>query len=82
MAYYRDANYKDFAIHLMNRIDERSLPYPKVSINKTKLSMSDNYVASKWVDWRKRKKVVLKDLMHINPNLGFLNTYRDVNNSI
>jgi hypothetical protein len=72
---------KDFGVcaqHLLGETPGRRVVYPKVSVGKSKILVPDNIVHKEWVDRRKRKKVVLQDLMAIKPSLKFLNTRLDV----
>ena len=72
---------KDFGVvaqHLNGDTPRRHAPYPKVSVSKTKILVADNMSAGDWVERRKRKKIVLQDIMSIKPTLKFLDNGGDV----
>ena len=74
--HFTDNDFQDFAKHLVG--SNRLVKYPKVSVSKTRTPVTDNLVASDWVERRKRKKVIMQDLMCLKPRLQLLNHVGDV----
>ena len=71
MGHFTDEDLKAYVLHLLGRTPKRTLPYPKVSVGKTKLYVVGHYSGYDWVERRKRKKVILEELMNIDANLSF-----------
>jgi len=55
------------------------LKHPKVSIGKTKYLVPDNHTTQDWVDHRKKKRIVHKELMVIKPTLRLQNDNNNTN---
>jgi hypothetical protein len=54
-----DNDLKVFVHHLLGRTPNREWLYPKVTIHKTSKVHCSHYAAAEWVDWRKKKMIVL-----------------------
>ena len=78
MGHFMDKDLKEYALHLLGRIVNRDRVYPKVSFHKTRVLCEDNQCATDWVEWRKRKKIILDELMTINSLLKFKDKNGDV----
>ena len=76
--WFADKDYADFARHMLGKTPNRKALHPKVSVPKTKILVLDNLAHDFWVERRKRKKVVLQDLMDIKPTLQFTDAKDDV----
>jgi len=71
LAYFTDEDLRAYATHLLGKTLGRTLCYPKVSVSKTKILVRDNQMSADWVDRRKRKKIILDELVEIKPSLRF-----------
>ena len=77
--HFTDVDFGAYAEHLLGITPNRKVIYPKVSVSRTKILVADNMSGADWVERRKRKKVILQDLMDIKPTLSFMNAADDVN---
>ena len=59
---------------------DRTVKIPKVCVTKPRTPVDDNFAASDWVERRKRKKVILQDLMDTKKRLDFLDVNKNVCN--
>ena len=67
------------AKHLLNQSSEkRSHSYPKVTVKKISSVLDDCYTTAEWVERRKRKNLVMKELHAIDPSLGLLNSRNEI----
>lgn len=71
MGHLTDEDLKAYVQHLLGRTPNRTLPYPKVSVMKTRSYVVGHYSGTDWVERRKRKKIILEELMNINKTLNF-----------
>ena len=78
MGHFTDKDLKEYALHLLGRTTNQVSVYPKVSFHKTRILCEDNQCVADWVERRKRKKVVLDELMSINSSLKFKDEVGDV----
>jgi len=76
--HFTDRDFGALAKHLLGATPGRPSPYPKVSVSKTRILVVDNMTSAEWVERRKRKKVVLQDLMDIKPALEVVDKGGDV----
>lgn len=76
--HFTDKDFKVFVKHLLGETLNRRVSYPKLSVRRAKALVVDNMSSADWVDRRKRKKVVLQDLMDIKPALRLINKSGDV----
>jgi hypothetical protein len=82
MAHFTDIDFGVCAQHLLGDTPNRQVSFPKVSVGKSRILVPDNMAHRDWVERRKRKKIVLQDLMAIKPSLKFINAAGDVDNSL
>ena len=62
------------ANHLLNQSREkRKFPYPKVTIKAISSVLESCYSTKDWVERRKRKQLIKKELNNIDPTLGLIN---------
>ena len=62
------------AKHLLNQSREKwKFPYPKVTIKSISFVLESCYSTKEWVERRKRKQLVKRELNNINPTLGLIN---------
>ena len=62
------------AKHLLNQSGEkRKFPYPKVTIKSISSVLESCYSTKDWVERRKRKQLVKRELNNIDPSLGLIN---------
>jgi hypothetical protein len=78
MGHFTDKDLHEYVLHLLGSTTGRKREYPKVSIGKTKFHCADNTSHTEWVERRKRKKIVLEELMMIDPSLKFKDSKGDV----
>ena len=76
--HFTDTDYGVWAQHLLGETPRRLAAYPKVSVSKTRILVEDNMASYEWAERRKRKKVILQDLMALKTNLKFLDRDGDV----
>ena len=62
------------AMHLLNQSGEkRKFPYPKVTIKAISSVLESCYSTKEWVERRKMKQLVKRELNNIDPTLGLIN---------
>ena len=62
------------ANHLLNQSGEKhKFPYPKVTIKAISSVLESCYSTKDWVEQRKRKQLIKKELNNIDPTLGLIN---------
>lgn len=67
------------AKHLLNQSGEkRKFSYPKVTIKSISSVLESCYSTKDWVERRKRKQLVKKELHNIDPSLGLINAEGDL----
>ena len=71
---------KVFVQHLQKRIPERAWWYPKVTMYKTSKVHCLHYSAVEWIDWRKKKMIVLQELNDIDRSLEIVTVEGMVDN--
>lgn len=76
--HFTDTDYGVQAQHLLGLTPNRTTPYPKVSVGKSRILVVDNYCNQDWAERRKRKKVVLQELLDFKPSLAFTTKGGDV----
>ena len=68
------------AKHILNHdTGKRNLRYLKVTIKATSSVLESCYTAKEWVERRKRKYLVTKELHILDPTLGLLNALNEIN---
>ena len=58
--------------HLFGRTPGRRSAYPKVTVHKTTLVHASHHTGHEWVERRKRKRIVLEELVELQPDLKFI----------
>ena len=76
--HFTDKDYGVNAQHLIGETRGRKAAYPKVSVTVPKFIVPDNMMHKEWVDQRKRKTIVLQELMAIKPALRFFDSAGNV----
>ena len=67
------------AKHLLNQGSEKHRhSYPKVTVKKISFVIDDCYTTQEWVERRKQKNLVMKELHAIDPSLGLLNPKNEI----
>ena len=61
-------------LHILGRFgDSRVFWYPKVTVKQTSRVLKDCYSAKEWLERRKRKIIIRRELNKLKPSLGFYN---------
>ena len=69
-----EEDHRKLILHLLNRSGtKRSFPYPKVTIKQPSKVLESCCSAKEWLERRKRKALVKRELNKIKPSLGLLN---------
>lgn len=71
LGHFKDGDLHALVLHLLNRTPHRELPYPKVSLRQPSGVHSGLHVCSEWVERRKKKRVIMEEIMSIDPSLSF-----------
>ena len=67
------------AKHLLNQSGEKwKFPYPKVTIKSISFVLESCYNTKDWVERRKKKQLVKRELNNIDPTLGLINANREL----
>ena len=77
--HFTNADFKVYVPHLLGCTPSRRARYPKVSVHKTTLLQESHHTGHGWVERRKRKQVVLEELVELQPNLKFIRSNGSVN---
>ena len=70
--HFTDTDFKVYVQHLLGRTPGRRSAYPKVTVHKTTLVHSSHHTGHEWVERRKRKRIVLEELVELQPDLKFI----------
>ena len=70
--HFTDADFKVYVEHLLGRTLGRRSAYPKVTVHKTTLVHASHHTGHEWVERRKRKRIVLEELVELQPDLKFI----------
>ena len=69
-----EEDHRKLILHILGRSGESwVLGYPKVTVKQTSRVLEDCYSAKEWLERRKRKIIVRRELNKLKPNLGFYN---------
>ena len=69
-----EEDHRKLILHILGRSEESwVLGYPKVTIKQTSRVLEDCYSVKEWLERRKRKIIVRRELNKLKPNLGFYN---------
>ena len=77
--HFTDADFKVYVQHLLGRTPGRVSVYPKVIVHTTALVHASHYKGHEWVERRKRKRVVLEELVELQLNLKFIKADGSIN---
>ena len=70
-----EEDHRKLILHVLGWSGEsRVLGYPKVTVKQTSRVLEDCYSAKEWLERRKRKIIVRRELNKLKPSLGFYNT--------
>ena len=70
-----EEDHKKVILHILGWSGEsRAFGYPKVTVKQTSKVLEDCYSAKEWLERRKRKIIVRRELNKLKPSLGFFNT--------
>ena len=70
--HFTNADFKVYVQHLLGRTPDRMSAYPKVTVHKTALVHASHHTGHEWVERRKRKQVVMEELVELQPDLKFI----------
>ena len=70
--HFTDADFKVYVQHLLRRTPGRRSAYPKVTVHKTTLVHASHHTGHEWVERRKRKRIILEELVELQPDLKFI----------
>ena len=74
---YNEEDHKKLILHILGRSREsRIFGYPKVIVEQTLRVLKDCYSAKEWLEQRKRKIIVRRELNKLKLSLGFYNAAR------
>ena len=69
--HFTDDDFKVYVQHLLGRTPGRRVAYPKVTVHKTNNVHASHHIGHEWVERRKRKRVILEELVELQPDLKF-----------
>ncbi len=75
-----DQDLKDLFSYLID--SDRDEGYPKVTLRRTNVVHGSCYHYEEWADWRKKKCIVLQEMVAIDPTLRFLSEDGSVNDRL
>ena len=70
--HFTDADFKVYVQHLLGQTPGRMSAYPKVIVHKIALVHASHHTGHMWVERRKRKRVVMEELVELQPDLKFI----------
>ena len=70
--HFTDNDFKVYVHHLLGRTPRRVAAYPKVTVHKANHVLASHHTGHEWVERRKRKRVILEELVELQPNLKFM----------
>jgi hypothetical protein len=71
LGHFIDQDLKVFVQHLLGKTLGCTSSYLKVTVYKTSKVYASHYLAE-WIEWRKKKMIVLQELDDLNINLKFI----------
>ena len=80
--HFIDNNFKVYVQHLLGRTPRRVAAYPKVMVHKANHVHASHHTRHEWVERRKRKRVILEELVELQPDLKFMAPNRAVDGDI
>ena len=70
--YFTDNNFKVYIQHLLGRTIGQVAAYPKVTVHKTNHVHASHHTGHEWLERRKWKRVILEELVELQPDLKFI----------
>ena len=70
--YFTNNNFKVYVQHLLRCTPGRVMPYPKVMVHKANHVHASHHIGHEWVERRKQKRVILEELVELQPDLKFM----------
>ena len=70
--HFTDNDFKVYVQHLLGRSPGRVFAYPKVTVHKTNNVHASHHTGHEWVERRKQKRVILEELVELQPDLKFM----------
>ena len=70
--HFTNADFKVYVQHLLGCTPGRRSTYPKVTVHKMTLVHASHHIGNEWVERRKRKWIVLEELVELQPGLKFI----------
>ena len=69
--HFTDDDFKVYVQHLLGRTPSWKVAYPKVTVHKMNNVHASHHTRHEWVERRKRKRVILEELVELQPDLKF-----------
>ena len=70
--HFTDNDFKVYIQHLLGRTPGQVAAYPKVTVHKANHVQASHYTGHEWVERRKQKRVILEELVELQPDLKFM----------
>ena len=70
--HFTDSDFLVYVQHLLGRTPGRQSSYPKVTVHKPALLHASHHTGHEWVERKKWKRVVMEELMELQPDLKFI----------
>jgi hypothetical protein len=80
LGHFTDEDFKVFVQHLLGKTPNRTCSYPKLTKHKTSKVHPTHYSAAEWVDYRKKKMIILQELDKLDRILEFMKVDEMVDN--
>ena len=70
--HFTDNDFKVYVQHLLGRTPGRVTAYPKVTVHKANHVHASHHTGHEWMERRKRERVILEELVELQPDLKFM----------
>lgn len=80
LAHLSDQDLKDLFTYLVD--SDREYGYPKVTLRRTNVVHGSCYHYEEWADRRKKKRIVMQELVAVDPSLKFLREDGSIDNRV
>ena len=70
--HFTNNDFKVYVWHILGCTPRRVAAYPKVTVHKTNHVHASHHTRHEWVERRKRKQVILEELVELQPDLKFM----------
>ena len=70
--HFTDNDFKVYVHHLPEHTPRRVAAYPKVTVHKANHVHASDHTGHEWVERRKQKRVILEELVELQPDLKFM----------